>query len=523
MESPLSACPYVPIRGAYVRDKTDALILCQAAHDGLVQQASQRLSIQQRKQLATSGSLFVFEKTAAEMERWTDGRGWSRSRQLPDKFFVYFEEYANVNGTASAGLSNDESTTPKRTKRNDPSDLIGALVGPLRFLPGFSPQVLIKKTITLKFPGKEWHVVSYFTVEEVLNGQLPSVSEHSQFQGAAMHVTDSSHSMGPILPSPPPNAPMSPARQGRLRSSTWSNGSGTAMEVVEHDMHGRLASCPTRGLQSRVVAPPRLDSLPRYNSYNGAVPVNSGLSSDPTSPVRRTGIPLARLDTSNPMSPNRRASAPQHGFTMYPNSGTASPVSAGFSFSSMPFHGTSLCTPPYSSSPQQSLGLESFGHSAYPVMMGDMVPSGSRPEHSSFHSPISASMNHSTWGMPESQQPISPSTCFDFEGYYSSTLTPDQGSQHSSPTIPELPSAGGAMAPESSSAVIDPFLEVGHWAFETDGTRDCMHDQITPKAFEHGPMSFNDGVLLSNNSDGTMEFHQMQWMDPSCTTWPNHA
>lgn len=519
----MSEGSYQPIHGAYVRDKNDALILCQAAHVGNVHQAK-GISIQQRKQLSTSGALFVFEKTAAEMERWTDGRGWSRSRQLPDKFFVYFEEYANTTTSTSAGLSNDEPTTTKRTKRNDPSDMLGALVGPLRYLPGFSPGVLIKKTITLKFPHAEWHVVSYFTVRDVLSGRLPSVSDHPHFQGTAMHATDDSQSIGPMLPSPPPSMPMgSVSRQGRLRSSTWSNGSGTPMDVMQQDMHGRSMPSLTRGLHSRVIAPPRLDSLPRHHSYGGVIPVNDGFCSDPTSPVR--GVPLAPLDTSMSMSPNRRASAPT-GYPMPTSwSGSNSPNSATFAFEAMPFQIPSLCTPPYASSPQHQ---HSFGQAAFPATAHGVASLGSPSvqQHSNFQSPASASsLNMGHWGLVEHPPPVSPTTCFvDYEGYYGSTLTPDQGSQHSSPTLPELYNTGGSAATmEPSSADFDQsFLDVGHWSFEEEG-RDCLHEQITPKASEHAPIPFDDGMLGGHDSASSMDYHQMQWMDPNCHTWSGHA
>ncbi|EJT97009.1 hypothetical protein DACRYDRAFT_25422 [Dacryopinax primogenitus] len=523
MDSPLSAGPYRPIHGAYVRDKTDALILCQAAHDGLVQQASQKISIQQRKQLATSGSLFVFEKSTAEMERWTDGRGWSRSRQLPDKFFVYFEEYTNSNNMNSAGLSNEETTTPKRTKRSDPSDLIGNLVGPLRYLSGFSTQVLIKKTITLKFPGKEWHVVSYFTVDDVLSGKLPAVSDSSLFQGSLSHVAHASHSMGPMIPSPPPSMP---PRQGRMRSSTWSNGSepaaGLMHQQVVQDQH-----TTHRGLQSRVIAPPRLESHPGYNTMNGIIPVNGNLGSGPTSPVRRTGPSLTPLDTSLPMSPNRRASAPTApiGFLTHSrgHSGASSPNSATFSYSPMPFQFPTLCTPPFGTIAQHSLGE----HGAFPVASRGIPPMTlPSPQQSiAYQSPPSSGrMNMAPWGFPETHAPLSPSACFDFEAYASS-LTPDKGSSQSSPTMSDLPVGGSFQgAATSSSTVIDPFLDVGHWGFENDGARDCVHEQITPKAFEHGPISFDGGLMLSNDADVTMDFQMQQWIDTNChTQWPAHA
>jgi hypothetical protein len=131
------------------------------------------------------------------------------------------------------------------------------------------------------------------------------------------------------------------------------------------------------------------------------------------------------------------------------------------------------------------------------------------------------------WGFPESHQPISPSHCFDFEGYYNSSLTPDLGSQHSSPTIPELPGAGSSSAPlATSNTIIDPFLDVGHWGFESEQGRNCGHDiheQITPKAFEHAPMSFSEGMMLgSHDSDQSMDYQQMQWMDSNCHGWTSH-
>lgn len=66
----------------YVGNTRDALILIEAARQGLLPRIKRRLKEDERRHLVRSGQIFIFDEGEAGIHRWTDGLNWSPSRIL---------------------------------------------------------------------------------------------------------------------------------------------------------------------------------------------------------------------------------------------------------------------------------------------------------------------------------------------------------------------------------------------------------------------------------------------------------
>ena len=152
--------------------------------------------------LIRSGCVFIYEENASGIKRWTDGVTWSPSRILGN-FLVYREldkpfppgekkramkknsrarpsrpgePYTRPDGnnsayspTAPAAASFSSDRAPNEMERS----LIGSLVDSY----GFKADGLVKKTMSVTVQGVTHHLVSYYSVSDVVNGQLRTPSQ----------------------------------------------------------------------------------------------------------------------------------------------------------------------------------------------------------------------------------------------------------------------------------------------------------------------------------------------------------
>ncbi|KKZ68106.1 hypothetical protein EMCG_06216 [[Emmonsia] crescens] len=191
-----------PTYTGYVATTQDALILFEACLTGILHHVPRRPHDRERSQLVKSGSVFIYEENASGIKRWTDGVTWSPSRILGN-FLVYREldkpfppgekKRAMKKGTRrppptgrpgepyprpqeSNGTSYSPTTSPGGAppygERNQQSELERQLVGSLVDSYGFKDSGLVKKTMSVTVSGVTHHLVSYYSVEDVMSNRL---------------------------------------------------------------------------------------------------------------------------------------------------------------------------------------------------------------------------------------------------------------------------------------------------------------------------------------------------------------
>jgi hypothetical protein len=211
-----------PTYRGYVGSTTDALILFEACLTGILHHVPRRPHDRERSQLVRSGSVFIYEENASGIKRWTDGVTWSPSRILGN-FLVYREldkpfppgekKRAMKKGTrrptqpTRAGepyprpAQPHQQQSPQQPQQQQPesngtdypssapssavagpgershqSEIERALVGSLVDSYGFKESGLVKKTMSVTVSGVTHHLVSYYSVEDVMRGVLPTPS-----------------------------------------------------------------------------------------------------------------------------------------------------------------------------------------------------------------------------------------------------------------------------------------------------------------------------------------------------------
>lgn len=218
-----------PTFTGYVASTHDALILFEACLTGVLHHVPRRPHDRERAQLVRSGSVFIYEENASGIKRWTDGVTWSPSRILGN-FLVYREldkpfppgekKRAMKKGTrrppqpARAGEpyprpqteSNGQTYSPSASsatpygERTAQSELERALVGSLVDSYGFKDSGLVKKTMSVTVQGVTHHLVSYYSVEDVMRGVLspPSMVETLKYIRPRPELTTKQSFRAPI-------------------------------------------------------------------------------------------------------------------------------------------------------------------------------------------------------------------------------------------------------------------------------------------------------------------------------------
>ncbi|TPX10790.1 uncharacterized protein E0L32_008179 [Thyridium curvatum] len=175
----------------FVKNTKDALHLIEACLRGKLHHVARRPHDKEREFLIRSGSIFVYEEHSAGIKRWTDGMNWSPSRILQN-FLVYREldkpfppgEKKKAKKTTKKNSAAGQHGALMDEVRNlmTPTDDSGASTEVLREYVGslvdsydFKPRGLVKKTISVQFNGVHHHLVSYYSLDDVLKGNLKRV------------------------------------------------------------------------------------------------------------------------------------------------------------------------------------------------------------------------------------------------------------------------------------------------------------------------------------------------------------
>ena len=206
-----SASPLSPTFYGHIASTQDALLLFEACLSGALNHVARRPHDRERASLIKSGNVFIYEEHSSGIKRWTDGVPWSPSRILGN-FLVYRElerpfppgekkramkrskrspgiskaqepyggpssAYSAASTAASTFDSPNSSSLSKETERS----LIGSLVDSY----GFKDEGLVKKTVSVTVGGVSHHLVSYYTVADVMNNKFNTPTKDPRFQ----HIT----------------------------------------------------------------------------------------------------------------------------------------------------------------------------------------------------------------------------------------------------------------------------------------------------------------------------------------------
>ncbi|KAN0103033.1 Gti1/Pac2 family domain containing protein [Hyaloscypha variabilis] len=209
-----SASALSPTFYGHIASTQDALLLFEACLSGALNHVARRPHDRERVSLIKSGNVFIYEEHSSGIKRWTDGVPWSPSRILGN-FLVYRElerpfppgekKRATKRSKRSPGISKQEpfgsstnsmsggyssvsaatssfdSPTANSLSKETERSLIGSLVDSY----GFKEEGLVKKTVSVTVGGVSHHLVSYYTVADVMNNKFTTPSKDPRFQ----HVT----------------------------------------------------------------------------------------------------------------------------------------------------------------------------------------------------------------------------------------------------------------------------------------------------------------------------------------------
>jgi hypothetical protein len=210
-----SASPLSPTFYGHIASTQDALLLFEACLNGALNHVARRPHDRERANLIKSGNVFIYEEHSSGIKRWTDGVPWSPSRILGN-FLVYRElerpfppgekkramkrskrspginkapePYGGLNNGLSSGYhaasvaapAFDSPSTTSLSRETERS-LIGSLIDSY----GFKDEGLVKKTVSVTVGGVSHHLVSYYTVADVMNNKFTTPTKDTRFQ----HIT----------------------------------------------------------------------------------------------------------------------------------------------------------------------------------------------------------------------------------------------------------------------------------------------------------------------------------------------
>lgn len=165
---------FQPTFYGFVPETQDALMLFQAVVDGRLPLVTSRPPESERWTAIQSGYVYIFKE--GTIKRWTDKVSWSPSRVLGN-FLVYRELRAKRSASNTPNLSKYEEqqrvrqgpmyTHPRRAQ-NIEFSLYGSLIDSY----DFKERGLVKKTISTSVGNEVYRLISYYSAEDVLSGNL---------------------------------------------------------------------------------------------------------------------------------------------------------------------------------------------------------------------------------------------------------------------------------------------------------------------------------------------------------------
>jgi hypothetical protein len=206
---------FKPTWQGFLDTTKDAMTVVEAALQGRLSHISRRPHDKERAEMLTSGTVLVYEENASGIKRWTDAVHWSPSRVM-NNCLIYRqlvralkpeEKKTALNPSCGTKRKRKESAGPNVTKtgenlsnsddefenpafdgaagESDSTNKVytnfaqsltpdqqrrfcGSLIDSYEFKEGG----LMKKTISVKYQGTHHHVISYYSLEDVVSGKL---------------------------------------------------------------------------------------------------------------------------------------------------------------------------------------------------------------------------------------------------------------------------------------------------------------------------------------------------------------
>ncbi|KAJ4353944.1 Gluconate transport-inducing protein required for gluconate-H+ symport [Didymosphaeria variabile] len=208
---------FKPTWHGFLDTTKDAMTIVEAALQGRLGHISRRPHDKERAEMLTSGTVLVYEENASGIRRWTDAVHWSPSRVM-NNCLIYRqltralkpeEKRSALNPSCNGKRKRKESAGHAATKAlenvsDDEYDnpvFQGAVAGDVtpvepsekvyaNFAQSLTPDQqrrfcgslidsyefkeggLMKKTISVKYQGTNHHIISYYTLEDVVHGKL---------------------------------------------------------------------------------------------------------------------------------------------------------------------------------------------------------------------------------------------------------------------------------------------------------------------------------------------------------------
>ncbi|KAF2253933.1 camp independent regulatory protein [Trematosphaeria pertusa] len=210
---------FKPTWNGFLDTTKDAMSIVEAALQGRLSHISRRPHDKERAEMLRSGTVLVYEENASGIKRWTDAVHWSPSRVM-NNCLIYRqlvralkpeEKKSALNPTCGSKRKRKESAGPTITKTGEnvnnsedeydnpafdgnlpgdatPTDSMGKVYA--NFAQSLTPDQqrrycgslidsyefkeggLMKKTISVKYQGTTHHIISYYSLEDVVAGKL---------------------------------------------------------------------------------------------------------------------------------------------------------------------------------------------------------------------------------------------------------------------------------------------------------------------------------------------------------------
>ncbi|KAJ6264749.1 hypothetical protein Dda_0900 [Drechslerella dactyloides] len=191
------------VSNVFCQSNEDALMIVELILQNRLHTVQRRAQDRERASAVQSGNVFVFEHTDTGIKRWTDGVHWSPSRILGN-FLLYRElsrpfppgqkKRAQRKPAAKTRRPNSELEDPHQQfhpvgmpdpgRAGPPGDSDRSLVGSLIDSYDFKTNGLIKKTISIQNDDhRQFHLISYYVPQEVLEGHLHRPTEMPIYRG----------------------------------------------------------------------------------------------------------------------------------------------------------------------------------------------------------------------------------------------------------------------------------------------------------------------------------------------------
>ena len=177
--------PCDPTWRGRIETTNDALLIFEACSQGFLHQCSRRPYNTERQSLIVSGNAFVYEVATSGVKRWTDGIIWSPSRVLTN-FLIYRQLNTPLpTGEMKANKGTKRTRRPGKHNQSPDKDSIRSLVGSLVDSYDFKEGGLIKKTMTVSVGDRQYHLVSYYSLEDTKD-ILRTPRDDPQLKGIAI-------------------------------------------------------------------------------------------------------------------------------------------------------------------------------------------------------------------------------------------------------------------------------------------------------------------------------------------------